>query len=220
VTHAIEPAIYRVRFDAGELAAARRFWAPIGAWLQRYVNPAGCTLDLGAGYCHFLWNIVSREKIAVDVNGAALERFAPPDARTIESSAADLSRVASDSADTVFASNLYEHFPSREEVARSFAEVYRVLRPDSLFIVLQPNFACCARRYFDFFDHRLAFTHRGMAEGLEAAGFVTERVLARFLPYTSKSRLPKHPWLVKLYLHLPPAWRILGGQMLIVARKP
>jgi hypothetical protein len=44
-------------------------------------------------------------------------------------------------------------------------------------------------------------------------------VVARFLPFTSKSRLPTAPWLVWLYLHVRLSWRLLGGQMLIVARK-
>ena len=119
-----------------------------------------------------------------------------------------------------FASNVYEHFPSREDVAASFQEVYRGLRPGGRFIILQPNFACSAKQYFDFFDHRLIFTHKGMIEGLEISGFELERVTPRFLPFTSKSRLPAAPWMVSLYLAVPLAWRILGGQMLLIARKP
>ncbi len=119
----------------------------------------------------------------------------------------------------MFASNVYEHFPSREEVAKSFAGVHEALKKGGRFIVLQPNFAACYREYFDFFDHRLAFTRLGMEEGLESAGFVTERAIDRFLPYTSKSRLPKAPWMVSLYLNVPLAWQILGGQMLLVVKK-
>ena len=58
-----------------------------------------------------------------------------------------------------------------------------------------------------------------MVEGLLMCGFEVAEVVARFLPFTSKSRLPTAPWLVWLYLRAPLAWRILGGQMLIVARK-
>ncbi|HEY1337236.1 MAG TPA: methyltransferase domain-containing protein [Bryobacteraceae bacterium] len=216
----IETAIYQIRFSEKELEASRSFWRPIGQYLQRWVARDGCTLDLGAGYCHFLWNIESADKIAVDVNEEALRTFAPPDVRCVTASGADLSEVRAGSVDTVFASNVYEHFPSREETAASFREVRRVLRPGGRFIVLQPNFAYCQREYFDFFDHRLVFTHRGMAEGIQSAGFEIERVIPRFLPYTSKSRLPKAPWLVSLYLKTPLAWRLLGGQMLIVARQP
>ena len=40
-----------------------------------------------------------------------------------------------------------------------------------------------------------------------------------FLPYTFKSRLPSWPWLVRLYLALPPAQWFFGKQMFLVARR-
>ena len=215
----LESSIYRLRFSEQELAQARAIWRPICRYLQRYVDPQGTTLDLGAGHCHFINNIVSREKLALDLNGENLRKYAAPDVRCIEATGADLTAIASGSVDTVFASNVYEHFPSREDVARSSEEVYRVLRPGGRFLVLQPNFAYCAKEYFDFFDHRLIFTHKGMAEGLTISGFRLEKIIARFLPYTSKSSLPTAPWLVSMYLSFPPAWRILGGQMLLVGMK-
>jgi SAM-dependent methyltransferase len=216
----LETGIYRVRFSQKELAAARAFWRPICQYLQQYVDAGGVTLDLGAGYCHFINEIVSGEKLALDLNVENLRLYAGPGVRCIEASGADLAGIGSDSVDSVFASNVYEHFPSREDVARSFEEIRRVLRPGGRLIVLQPNFAYTAKRYFDYFDHRLIFTHKGMAEGLTVAGFQLERVTARFLPYTSKSALPAAPWLVSMYLAFPPAWHILGGQMLLVAAKP
>jgi SAM-dependent methyltransferase len=215
----IESQLYRHRFSARELARQQAFWRPICHYLQRYVHPDGVTLDLGAGFCHFINNIRSREKIALDINEENLQRYANEGVRSIVAAGSDLSMIPSASVDTVFASNVYEHFHSREQVAASFAEVHRILRPEGTFIILQPNFAYCWRQYFDFFDHRLIFTHAGMAEGLLTCGFEITEVVARFLPFTSKSRLPTAPWLVWLYLHLPLAWRILGGQMLIVARK-
>jgi SAM-dependent methyltransferase len=216
----LETSIYGIRFSEKELANARAFWRPICRYLQRYVDPDGVTLDLGAGYCHFINTIVSREKLALDLNGENLRRHAAPQVRCITASGANLEGIGSGSIDTVFASNVYEHFPSREDAAISFREVHRVLRPGGTFIVLQPNFAYCMKRYFDYFDHRLIFTHKGMSEGLEISGFDLARVTDRFLPYTSKSALPTSPWMVSLYLACPPVWRILGGQMLLVGLKP
>ena len=215
----LETDIYRLRFSEVDVEDQRRLWRPICNYLQRYVAPDGATVDLGAGFCHFINNIRSREKFAVDINDEGLRRFADPQVHRIITDAANLSDLASDSIDTVFASNVYEHFQSREQVAQSFREVYRVLRPTGRFVILQPNFAYCYRVYFDFFDHRLVFTHRGIEEGLVISGFTIDKVIPRFLPYTSKSRLPRWPWLVALYLRLPVAWRVLGAQMLLVAGK-
>ena len=216
----IEKSIYSVRFSEEELARARLFWRPICKYLQRYIDLTGVTLDLGAGYCHFINNIVSREKVALDLNGENLRRYASADVRCLEAAGSNLTSINSGSVDAVFASNVYEHFPSREDAVLSFGEVYRVLRPGGRFIVLQPNFAHCMKQYFDYFDHRLIFTHKGMAEGLEISGFEMIRVTKRFLPYTSKSALPTAPWMVSMYLAFPPVWRILGGQMLLVGVKP
>jgi len=33
----------------------------------------------------------------------------------------------------------------------------------------------------------------------------------------TKSALPKHPALVRLYIRLPPLWRLMGGQFVVVA---
>ncbi len=49
--------------------------------------------------------------------------------------------------------------------------------------------------------------------------FKIKKVIPRFLPYTTKSRLPKHPLLIKIYLRIPLLWRIFGKQSLIIAEK-
>ena len=216
----METEIYRVRFSDAELSQARQFWGPICSYLQRYIPAHGTTLDLGAGYCHFINTIASQHKIAVDVNEEALEKYAANDVRIVAGSGVDLSAIPPDSVDTAFASNVYEHFPSRSDVLRSFYEVRRVLKSGGRFIVMQPNFPYCWRTYFDFFDHVLIFTRGGMEEGLVAAGFRINVARDRFLPFTSKGRLPKAPWLVSAYLGLPLLWRLFGAQMLLVASKP
>jgi len=216
----IETDLYRFRFDSIELKAQRGFWRPICDYLQRYVPIDGATLDLGAGFCHFVNNISSRRKIALDVNGENLRLYADRGVEIVTSSGVRLPGIEASSLDTIFASNVYEHFASREDVAESLREVFKALKPDGRLIILQPNFAYCAKNYFDFFDHRLIFTHRGMAEGLAISGFEIERLTARFLPFTSKSGLPRAPWLVSLYLKIPMLWKVFGAQMLIVGRKP
>lgn len=85
---------------------------------------------------------------------------------------------------------------------------------------MQPNVRVLGGAFYDFFDHTLPLSEKGMAEALRVVGFEIEEIRARFLPYTTKSRLPQAPWLVRLYLACPPARWVLGKQMLVVARRP
>ena len=62
-------------------------------------------------------------------------------------------------------------------------------------------------------------TDRGLVEGLEATGFDVVELKVRFLPFTSKSAIPRWPWAVKVYLKLPPLQWLLGGQTFVRARR-
>ena len=59
-----------------------------------------------------------------------------------------------------------------------------------------------------------------VAEAAELAGLTTSRVITRFLPFTTKSRLPQHPLAVRTYLALRPAWFVLGKQTLYLGQRP
>ena len=74
--------------------------------------------------------------------------------------------------------------------------------------------------YWDFFDHHVPLTERSLAELFATEGFDLERIIPRFLPFTTVVA-PRYPlWCVQLYLCLPPLWRLFGGQFLVVARRP
>ena len=85
---------------------------------------------------------------------------------------------------------------------------------------MQPNVRLVGGAFWDFFDHTLPLSERGMTEALEVAGFRVVECRARFLPYTTKSRLPQWAFLVRLYLRCRPAQYLLGKQMLVVAERP
>ena len=59
-------------------------------------------------------------------------------------------------------------------------------------MALQPNIRLIGGSYWDFIDHQTALTDKSLAEAATMAGFTTKEVIARFLPYTTKSRLPQH----------------------------
>jgi SAM-dependent methyltransferase len=102
---------------------------------------------------------------------------------------------------------------------RTLSEVRRVLRPGGHLLILQPNIRYAGGAYWDFFDHHLPLTERSLVEALELVGLKPTEVRPRFLPLTSKSALPQHPFFVWLYLKISIAQRILGQQSWIVAVK-
>jgi hypothetical protein len=71
--------------------------------------------------------------------------------------------------------------------------------------------------YWDFYDHSLGLTHYSLQEVLKLKNFKIDYCLDKFLPYTTKSKLPSHPLLVRAYLMFPIAWKVLGKQFFIVA---
>ena len=85
-------------------------------------------------------------------------------------------------------------------------------------IILQPNIRLTGGAYWDFIDHRTPLTERSLIEAATIAGFREETTITRFLPYTTKGRLPSHPWLVRVYLRFRPAWLLLGRQTLYIGR--
>ena len=70
-----------------------------------------------------------------------------------------------------------------------------------------------------FFDHVTPVDDRALCELLATIGFRIKFVLPRFLPYTTKSTLPKSLMLLKIYLRIPMLYKIFGGQAFVVAEK-
>jgi hypothetical protein len=82
-----------------------------------------------------------------------------------------------------------------------------------------PNIKYVGGAYWDFYDHHLALTELSLKEAFEAAGLQPESVWERFLPYTMVNA-PAYPLtLLRLYLAMPFAWKALGKQFLVIARK-
>ena len=212
-------ALYRFRFAAEEQAGKIRIWEALcGGFFQKLVGENRTILDMACGYGEFVNAIRATRKIAVDMNPDA-PRYLNPGIEFLQSPADAIPLPASE-VDVVFTSNFLEHLHDKAECDRVLAEVLRVLKPGGRFIIMGPNIRYLADRYWDFYDHHLALSHLSLEEGLVQAGYQIDKVIPKFLPYTAKSAMPKHPAIVSLYLKLPLAWRIFGRQFLVVASKP
>lgn len=210
--------IYRRRFGSQEAFRDEMWQVLCRDFFQRYVQRDATVMEIAAGYCEFINNIEARRKIAVDINPETRRRAAAG-VEVVLTTSSDLSMIPSESVDVAFVSNFFEHI-TRDEITETVRETYRCLAPGGRMLILQPNIRFVQKDYWMFFDHITAIDDRALCELLEIVGFTIELDLPRFLPYTTKSRLPKSIALLRLYLRLPLAWRFLGGQAFIVARKP
>ncbi|MGL4317713.1 MAG: class I SAM-dependent methyltransferase [Pseudomonas sp.] len=212
--------LYQIRFAQEELPRKNAIWQEIcGGFLQRFVKPSDTVVDVACGYGEFLNNIQAREKIAVDLNPDA-RKFLQGDVEFHHCAATALGGVVQGRADAVFTSNFLEHLPDKPTLDVFLDQVLQALKPGGRYLILGPNLRYLPGEYWDFYDHHLGLTHLSLSEALQLRGFEVELCIDRFLPYTTQGALPTHPLLVRAYLKVPLAWRLLGKQFFIVARKP
>lgn len=209
--------IYDHRFGDADVKVKDAIWTEIAAYLQRWIPANARVLDVACDLGYFIRHIHAGERWATDVRDVSAS--IGPDVCFVRVDGLALSSaVPHDSFDVAFVSNYLEHLPDPDAVIRQLTEIRKVLKPGGRLIVLQPNIRYVGAAYWDFIDHRVALTERSLVEAASAAGFEVERLIPRFLPYTTKTRLPRSRWLVRAYLRIPLAWRLMGKQTLLVAR--
>jgi len=212
--------VYEQRFDEADEARKAAIWRELGRFLQRYVvAPDARVVDIACDLGYFIRNISAAERWATDVRDLAIAL--PPDVHFVRANGLDLADVMPNNHfDLAFFSNYLEHLPSTEAVLQQLRVTFSLLRPGGRVLILQPNVRLIGGAYWDFIDHQTALTEKSLAEAAGMAGFATKEVITRFLPYTTKSRLPQHPRLVRAYLALPAAWLLFGKQTLYLGEKP
>jgi SAM-dependent methyltransferase len=208
--------IYEFRFAGIDRRARQDVWNVIAPFVWERMGRPRRVLDPAGGWGEFINAVPADERWLVDVvdyPGRTLEpevKVLVGDILTVE--------LPDDHFDGIFVSNVLEHLPTPEAVAHVLRRLRRALAPNGTLAILGPNFRYTAREYFDCADHLLAFTHVSVQEHLSGTGFEIREVIPRLLPYSFRSRLPASPAFTRLYLALPPLWRILGKQFFIVAQ--
>jgi dolichol-phosphate mannosyltransferase len=210
--------LYRNRF--GHYRESRSaIWAVlVHDFFQAWVRRSDTVVDLGCGYGEFLNHVSAARRIGVDLNPDSAGML-EPGVEFHEGRADDLGFLPDNSVDVVFTSNLLEHLQSKAEVERTIAEARRVLKPGGHFIAMGPNIRFVHGEYWDFWDHAVPISDRSLIELLAIHHLEIVETYDRFLPYTSSSRWPQAPILVRMYLRSRMAWPIFGKQFVIRARK-
>jgi 2-polyprenyl-3-methyl-5-hydroxy-6-metoxy-1,4-benzoquinol methylase len=210
--------LYEYRFRSLDRARRQAVWHEVAAQVYGWMGSPRRVLDPGAGFGEFINAVPAHERWAIDAVAHDASAMSPDvhfllgDVRSLE--------LPREFFDGVFVSNLLEHLPSQNEVGAVLAHLATSMAPRGIIAILGPNFRYCAKEYFDCADHTLPLTHVAVEEHLYAAGFEVERVIPRYLPFSFRGRLPVHLALVRAYLRLPLAWRLLGKQYLVIGRRP
>ena len=211
--------VYEQRFDEEDRAAKDAIWRELGRFLQRYISPGSRVVDIACDLGYFIRNVKAADRWATDIRD--VEGSLPNDVHFVRASGLELADVLpNEHFELAFFSNYLEHLPSTEAVLEQLRVACSLLKPGGHVLILQPNIRLIGGSYWDFIDHQTALTEKSLAEAAVMAGFKTKQVIPRFLPYTTKSRLPQHPLLVRAYLAFPPAWWWLGKQTLYLGEKP
>jgi SAM-dependent methyltransferase len=207
--------LYRYRHRKVKQGARDAVWREVAPFVHRMMGSPRRVLDPAVGRFEFINAVPAEERWGIDAvlyEGATCD----PDVKMLFGDASQID-LPPDYFDGIFVSNLLEHFGTQDEIASFLGRMRDVIVPGGRVVVMGPNFRYCAKRYFDYADHTLALTHVAVDEHLYAAGFEVDRVIPRFLPYSFSGALPASRRLTKAYLRLPPVWRVLGKQFLVLA---
>lgn len=212
-------ALYQARFDERARNGKLSVWAEIVRYLRQFVDPGHPVLDIACDVGYFIRHVRASERWATDIRDMRAEL--PADVQFVQSDGLALTEVLPTGYfGTIFMSNYLEHLSSSQAVIEQLRVARELLRPGGRIVVLQPNIRLTGGRYWDFIDHHVALTERSLVEAGEIAGLRTVRLITRFLPFSTKGRLPQDARLVRAYLAFPPAWWVLGKQTLYVAERP
>jgi SAM-dependent methyltransferase len=211
--------VYDLRFGEREQKSKERIWYELGRYLQRkYVPEGGRVLDIATDRGYFIRNVSAAERWATDLRDTSsslpsIVRFVKADGLTLADA------LPTDYFDLVFMSNYLEHLDSAESVIQQFRVAHRLLKVGGRVLVLQPNIKLVGQAYWDFIDHKVPLTEDSLVEAATLAGFKTRELIRRFLPYSTKGRLPVNAALIRAYLAFRPAWWLLGKQTLYLGER-
>lgn len=209
--------LYTYRFRDIDQARRQLVWREIARYVYARMGCPERVLDPAAGRGEFIMAVPAGERWAVDRVSYGDDALAGVKMIVADIMNADL---PPEYFDGIFVSNFLEHLPDQDAIGAVLARLSAVMRHGGRIAIIGPNFRHCVKEYFDCADHTVTLSHVAVAEHLYAAGFEPVCVRSRFVPYSFRGRLPPSSLLTRIYLRTPLAWRLLGKQFLVIARKP
>ncbi len=209
--------IYRYRFIGIDQKRRIAVWHHITNWVMNRLGHPEKMLEVGAGRCEFINQCKAQEKWALDSN-PIIRKYTAPDVIALIGKIQDIN-FENERFDAIFMSNFLEHLTSLGEIHEALEICFYLLKKGGRVGILGPNFKYAWRDYYNCVDHIMPLTHLTVAEYLVGIGFNDLKILPKFLPYSFRSNQLNHPYLVKIYLSLPLAWKIMGKQFFIIANK-
>ncbi|NBJ91344.1 class I SAM-dependent methyltransferase [Parablautia muri] len=209
--------LYSNRFSNKEIEKKNRLWKCVCSYFEKFlpsvdVAERGVMVDVAAGYCDFINNIqCDWHKVAIDVN-PDVQVHAGKEVRVIVDDIKSLPKYFErESVDIFFMSNFLEHI-SKSDISMLFKMEKELLKPNGEIWILTPNIKYVKGQYWDFFDHITPITEKALIEEACTHGFRVKKCIKKFLPFTTKSKLPQAGWIVKLYLRLMPLSGFFWGK--------
>jgi len=207
--------LYKKRFESKEnLKKKNQIWRILCRhFFQKFIPENSTVIDIASGYCEFINNIRAKEKFAFDIN-VDTKLYADNDVQVIEDSFFNMDvQLQAKKADIIFASNIFEHLESKEQLVLAIQKCRNNMHGNGgKLMILQPDIRYTGAAYWDFIDHKIALTGQALIEAGEMCGLKLKYRIRKFLPYTTKSKLPQRPWLIWLYLKLMPVSGFFMGQ--------
>ena len=155
--------------------AFETFNLALNEFFKKKINTEDKLIDLGCGTESFV-KLVKEKNIKVkgyDLDTVDLENSKIPE--------------SNDSADYVTCLSIIEHL---KDPSNLLSEIYRILKPNGILIIVTPNFYYCYRNFYDDPTHFNPFTPKKLETILKLFGFKSNYVL---------------PWIVKKN---PKIWRL------------
>lgn len=210
--------LYEFRFRNVDDVGRGEVWESVAEFLHDRLGRPAKVLDPAAGSCEFINSVPAAERWAVDRTEYAQAQVDPK----INLVVADImeAELPADYFDGALVSNFLEHLPNPDAIQAFLKRLRGWMEPGGRVAILGPNYRYCSRTYWDFADHWVALTHLAIEEHLAAADFEVIEMHPRFLPFSFTGRLPASRRLADIYLRTPIAWRLLGKQFLVIARRP